>query len=112
MHFILDHVLEFLVVNGAEEGIELMGFACDARGKVVFACVGEALLHENLRHVFDGGAAEGGAVLEGAVEDAGFAGEEFHHFANCHARGETVWVHDDVWADALVVEGHVFLLDD
>ena len=110
MHLVLDHVLELLVVDGACEDVEGEGFACDAGGEVFLAAVAEAVVDEGARGFFDGGAAEAGAVAVVAGEDAGFAGDEFEHLAHCHARGETVRVHDDVWVDALVGEGHVGLV--
>jgi hypothetical protein len=67
MHFILNHMFQFLIIDRAEESVELVCFACNAGGKVVLPSVGEAFADEDFRHVFYGGAAEGGAVFEGAV---------------------------------------------
>lgn len=110
MHFVLDHVFEFLVVDRSREDVEGEGVAGYAGGEVFFAAVGEAVIDEGAGGFFDGGAAEAGAVAVVAGEHACFAGYKLEHFTDCHARGEAVRVHDDVRVDPLVCEGHVALV--
>ena len=52
------------------------------------------------------------AIAKLASEDTSLAGDELNHLADGHARGESVWVHDNVWGDSLLAEGKVLLPDD
>lgn len=105
-------MLELLVVDRAHVDVALERLTRDSRREVVLAGVRVAVVDEDLAHVFGLGSSERRTVLELALEDAGFSGEQLEHLADGHTRRETVRVHDDVGADALVVERHVLLRDD
>lgn len=109
VHFVLDHVFEFLVVDGAEEDVKWETLAGDAGCETVFSGIGEAVFDEDCAHVFDFAAAKGGSVFLFPCEHACFSRDELEHFADCHAGGETMGVHDDVGYDALIRKGHVCL---
>ena len=56
-----------------------------------------------------GALAKGRPVAELAVADGRLGADELQHLADGHARGEPVRVHDEVWADPPLAEGHVLL---
>jgi hypothetical protein len=64
VHLVHDHVLELLVVDRTKEDVRLERLTGDSRGEHVLPGVPEAGLDQDLLHVLDFGATEGGSVLE------------------------------------------------
>mmetsp|Transcript_40875 Transcript_40875/g.128065 ORF Transcript_40875/g.128065 Transcript_40875/m.128065 type:complete len:675 (-) Transcript_40875:1998-4022(-) len=117
VHLVHYHVLELLVEHRAHEDVAADLLPRRAAREDVLAVVAEAVPHELLRGELHAVRVakvlpEGGAVRLAAAQHAGLAGEQLDHLSHGHSARETVRVHDEVRADAVVVEGHVLLRHD
>ena len=110
MHLVHHHVLQLLVVNRPKENVRRKGLSRYSRSEEVFAGVVVAVTYEVLAQVVHPVPRKGGPIVELPIQHPGFAPEEFNELPHSHARGKAVGVHDDVRADADVIERHVLLV--
>ena len=109
VHFVHNHVLELLVVDGAKVHVRLEWLTCHAARQVLFAAVVVAVLHKHARHVVHVRSAERRAVFLRAAQNTSLAGHELNHLADGHARWEAVWIHNNVGTNTRIIERHVCL---
>eukprot|EP00042_Codosiga_hollandica_P059448 m.916303 g.916303 ORF g.916303 m.916303 type:complete len:306 (-) comp60162_c0_seq1:2712-3629(-) len=106
---VVHHVLESLVVRGSEVNlcIELAaGEAVVEHLVSVFVVVVPLQRGCDMLHA-DGG--EGRCIADLASLAGHLADQTLQQVPNGHATGNGVWVHDDVWIDALTSKRHVLL---
>merc|ERR1719361_2753524 len=104
-------MLQLLVVYRSHENVSPQGFPRYPRGQKVFARVAEPLCDKFSADIARLVPSKGSRIPKCAFVHCKFSTDELDHFTDGHPGGKTMRVHDEVWADPPVAEGHVFLVD-
>jgi len=108
VHFILNHVLQTLIVDRPREHKAGQHLTRDARHEQVFSVEAVAVFDEYFAHFVDRVTTEGRSVLLLPRQHASLPGDKLNHLAYCHTRRETVRVHNQIWAPAIsFAKGHI-----
>src|SRR5690606_1068140 len=112
MHLILDHVLQLLVINWARDDVAFQRLTGLTTSEIILSRIIVTMVDEDLSHHLRVASTKRRSILKRSSQNTSLAGHKFNHFTNCHTGWETVGIHDNVRADAGIVERHVLLVDD
>mmetsp|Transcript_21954 Transcript_21954/g.54083 ORF Transcript_21954/g.54083 Transcript_21954/m.54083 type:complete len:311 (+) Transcript_21954:323-1255(+) len=107
MDLVIHHVLQALVVRGPEKNESIQGLA---RVAIIQTLVAMPLVPagvQHVRHVLDVDLVEGRSIALISREAPNLPQDRLDQVTDCHARGDSVGVHDEIGGDALCRERHV-----
>mmetsp|Transcript_28385 Transcript_28385/g.45986 ORF Transcript_28385/g.45986 Transcript_28385/m.45986 type:complete len:249 (-) Transcript_28385:2398-3144(-) len=109
MHLVEHHVLQLLIIDRTHENVGGKGLPCDARRYHILPRIVEPSTYQHFTQRRHRVSCKCRAVMLTSFQHTGLSSKQLNHLPNCHARREAVGIHNQIRADAQVVERHVLL---